>query len=234
MQNDNPNAPGTARRQFLRAISLLGLGAVSVGALLSPAAVAASKAKAKKAKKAKKVSKPRASSPQPVTTSFTAPRSDELAGLGSGIEKTLSFEAPQTGERLVQVPFWVNGQYEPDAIREISFLLRDWRTGEVKPIDPRLLDLLFALQRKLDTKANFQVISGYRSAGTNAMLRGKSRRVARNSLHMEGKAVDIRLPGTDARRIQQAAIDLARGGVGYYPRRGFVHVDTGAIRRWLG
>jgi len=148
--------------------------------------------------------------------------------------KTVSLVTPTTGERLVHVPYWVNGQYQPDALADIAFLMRDLRTGEVRWIDPSLLDQLNSLQRALGAREPFQVVCGYRSPETNAMLRRQSRRVASHSLHMEGKAVDIRLDSVSTGRIQRAAVALGRGGVGYYPRMGFVHVDTGAVRTWIG
>jgi uncharacterized protein YcbK (DUF882 family) len=147
-------------------------------------------------------------------------------------EKTLSLVAPQTGERLVHVPFWVNGSYQSDAIEEISHLMRDWRTGEMYPVDPALLELLHDLRRTIGTGEPFQVVCGYRSPETNAILRRSSRRVARNSLHMEGKAIDIRLADGKTSEIYRAALALNRGGVGWYPRMGFVHVDTGPVRTW--
>jgi uncharacterized protein YcbK (DUF882 family) len=149
-------------------------------------------------------------------------------------EKTVSLVTPTTGEKLVHVPYWVNGQYQPDALADISYLMRDLRTGESRWIDPALLDLLNALQATLGTREPFQIVSGYRSPETNAALRRQSRRVAAHSLHMDGKAVDIRLTGTGAGQIQRAALALGRGGVGYYPRMGFVHVDTGSVRTWRG
>jgi uncharacterized protein YcbK (DUF882 family) len=111
-------------------------------------------------------------------------------------------------------------------------VLRDHRTGEVKAIDPDLLHLLYALKRKLHTRQAFHVISGYRSPATNAKLRQRSTGVARKSFHTRGMAVDIALPECDLRDLHRAALDLGAGGVGYYPRPGFIHVDTGPVRRW--
>lgn len=147
-------------------------------------------------------------------------------------EKALSFYNIHTGESLHKAVYWAEGELVPQTLQEIDYLLRDFRTGEVKPIEPALFDLLFALRRKLGATASFHVISGYRSPATNAMLRATSKGVACHSLHMQGKAIDIRLPGTDLQTLHRAALALRRGGVGYYPRSDFVHVDTGRVRRW--
>jgi uncharacterized protein YcbK (DUF882 family) len=146
-------------------------------------------------------------------------------------EKTLSFYNTRTGEEWNRV-YWCQGDYVPEALEEINHLLRDHRTNEVKEIDPRLLDLLYDLNEKLNSRGPFHVVSAYRSPETNALLRRRSRRIARNSLHMEGMAVDIRLPDRSMRQLARAALSLKAGGVGYYPRRHFIHVDTGKVRRW--
>jgi len=149
----------------------------------------------------------------------------------SAPERTLSFYNTRTGEEWNRV-YWCQGDYVPEALEEINYLLRDHRTNEVKEIDPRLLDLLYDLNEKLNSRGPFQVVSGYRSPETNALLRRRSRRIARHSLHIEGMAVDIRLPDRNMRQLAKAAVSLQSGGVGYYPRRQFVHVDTGKVRRW--
>jgi uncharacterized protein YcbK (DUF882 family) len=122
--------------------------------------------------------------------------------------------------------------YRSAALTEINGFLRDFRTREVHDIDPRLLDLLHRLSGALDASEPYHVISGYRSPRTNGALRSKSGGVARYSLHMEGKAIDIRLPGVPLARVREAALDLKLGGVGYYPGSDFVHVDTGRVRAW--
>ena len=111
-------------------------------------------------------------------------------------------------------------------------MLRDFRANEVKPIDPALLDLLTQIQHRLGTNESFQVISGYRSPLTNAMLHANSEGVAVHSLHIEGKAIDIRVPGRSLEQLRGAALALRDGGVGYYPKSDFVHVDTGRVRFW--
>jgi uncharacterized protein YcbK (DUF882 family) len=146
-------------------------------------------------------------------------------------ERALSFYNVHTGENMKAV-YWDYGTYVPQTLADINYILRDYRTGEMKEIDTDLLDLLFALHRKLESRAPFSVISGYRSPETNALLRRVSKGVAKNSLHIYGKAVDIRLPGYDLKTLHRAAVDLRRGGVGYYPASDFVHVDVGRVRYW--
>jgi uncharacterized protein YcbK (DUF882 family) len=149
-------------------------------------------------------------------------------------ERVLSFLHTHTGERL-KVAYCCNGEYQPEALHQINRLLRDFRVGEVKPIDPKLLDLLHELSGTLETEQPFHVISGYRSPMTNIMLRergGAHTGVASKSLHMVGKAVDIRVPGVKLDHVRGAAKSLQLGGVGYYPSSNFVHVDTGRVRYW--
>jgi uncharacterized protein YcbK (DUF882 family) len=146
-------------------------------------------------------------------------------------ERILGFYNLHTGERLRTI-YWAEGQYLNEHLGEIDRVLRDHRTGEVWPIHTQLLDLLHALQKKIDTHEPFHVISGYRSPKTNAMLHQRSRGVAKRSLHMVGKAIDIRLPGRDLKGLRKVAWSLQRGGVGYYPSSNFIHVDVGRVRAW--
>jgi uncharacterized protein YcbK (DUF882 family) len=146
-------------------------------------------------------------------------------------EKTLSFDNIHTGEKMKTV-YWQEGTYVSEALADINYILRDYRTGEVKEIDTDLLDFLFALRKKLGSQIPFTVISGYRSAETNSLLCSISKGVVKNSLHIDGKAIDIRLPGYELKTLRRAALDLRRGGVGYYPHSDFVHVDVGRIRFW--
>jgi len=145
--------------------------------------------------------------------------------------RSLSFFNLHTEEALDTV-YWELGRYRPEALRSINQILRDHRTDEVKPIDRNLLDLLFTLRTNLGCTGPFQVISGYRSPQTNRMLRRRGRGVARHSLHLEGKAVDVRLEECPLWRLRWAALNEGRGGVGYYPRPQFVHLDTGPVRFW--
>lgn len=153
------------------------------------------------------------------------------AAIGRGNVRSLAFANLHTGERL-GVDYWVDGQYVPDALLAVNRVLRDFRTGDVHPIDPKLLDCLDALRATLDTREPVQVISGYRSPLTNSKLHEASAGVASNSLHMKGMAIDIRIAGRPLKAVRLAALSLQLGGVGYYPRSDFVHVDVGRVRSW--
>ncbi|MDD1615435.1 MAG: hypothetical protein CG439_517 [Methylococcaceae bacterium NSP1-2] len=145
--------------------------------------------------------------------------------------KTLALQNTTTGDSL-NVTYFERGRYLPDALHEINHLYRDHLTDEIHPVDTALLDQLHDLQATLGIKKPIHVICGYRSPFTNAHLRRNSRGVARNSLHMEGRAIDIRISGVESRTIRDAALSMARGGVGYYPGSNFVHLDTGEFRTW--
>lgn len=148
--------------------------------------------------------------------------------------RSLSFFNTHTGERL-KTTYCCDGTYQPKALEQINHILRDWRVDKVKPIDPKLLDLLHELSGTLETDSPFHIISGYRSPVTNAGLRtkgGAHTGVATQSLHMVGKAIDIRLPGVKLDHLRGAARSLKLGGVGFYPSSNFVHVDTGRVRSW--
>jgi len=156
-----------------------------------------------------------------------------LVGLKPTNCRTLSFDCLHTGEKL-KADYWVDGQYLPDALNAINRTLRDWRTGDVHPMEPKLLDLLDQLGKRLESNAGFQVICGYRSPATNTMLHETSSGVASNSQHLFGKAMDIRVAGRDLKKVYNTALDMAVGGAGYYPKSDFVHVDVGPVRHWLG
>lgn len=146
-------------------------------------------------------------------------------------EKSLAFYNTHTGENLKTV-YWAEGHYLGQSLREINHILRDPRNDEVHDIDTGLLDLLFAIRKQIDTNQPFHVISGYRSAATNEFLRAHTTGVAEHSLHLVGQAIDIRSPGRDLRTLQKVAVALKGGGVGYYPKSDFVHVDIGRVRYW--
>ncbi len=146
--------------------------------------------------------------------------------------RTLDFLHTHTGEQLLGVEYFTGFRYVPSALEEVNHCLRDWRNDQIHPIDPALLDILHGLAQATGTRQPFQIISGYRSPVTNAMLRSQSTKVSSNSLHMQGRAIDIRLPDVPLSRLRQAALSLQRGGVGYYPASNFVHVDTGRVRSW--
>jgi uncharacterized protein YcbK (DUF882 family) len=138
-----------------------------------------------------------------------------------------------TDERL-EVEYHREGGYVPQALVALTTLLRDFRTGDTHPIDPALFDVLHAAARHLGVEPQFGVISGYRSPATNAMLHEASSGVASHSMHLEGRAIDVRLSGVDCAALASTGLSLARGGVGYYHRSDFVHLDTGRVRSWRG
>jgi len=149
-------------------------------------------------------------------------------------ERILSFFNTHTGER-VRSAYCTGGVYQPDALRQLDHILRDFRLNVVKPIDRRVFDLLHELGGTLETDSPFHIISGYRSPETNALLRergGHGTGVASQSLHMAGQAIDIRLPGVKLQHLRDAAKSLKIGGVGFYPDLNFVHVDVGRVRYW--
>ena len=146
-------------------------------------------------------------------------------------DRELSFYNTHTGEKL-SATFWSDGKYLDDGIEEINWILRDHRAGIANPIDPKLLDLLHQLQTKVEHQGEFHVISGYRSPATNTMLNKHSSGVAKRSYHMQGKAIDVRMPGFDSSQLHKAAISLKGGGVGYYSSSNFIHLDVGRVRYW--
>lgn len=145
--------------------------------------------------------------------------------------KSLKFYNLHTHERLT-VCYCRNGKYDRSALKKINYILRDHRSGDIKPIDKRLLDLLHSLAEQLKTEKPFHIISGYRSPATNTKLRNRSRGVASKSLHMVGEAIDIRIPDVSTRNLRDAAVKIEGGGVGYYHKADFVHVDVGKVRYW--
>lgn len=156
------------------------------------------------------------------------------ASLGSdGAPRVLRFSHLHTGERL-EVAYFDGGRYLPDALGAVNRLLRDFRSGEVGAIDPALLDLLHRLRTSTGSAQPYEIVSGFRSGATNEMLRARSLRsgVASASLHLTGRAIDIRVADVPLAALRDAALGLAEGGVGYYPGSNFVHVDTGRVRRW--
>lgn len=146
-------------------------------------------------------------------------------------ERALKFYNLHTGEHL-SATYWVDGIYVPDQMAAINRVLRDHRTGDVRKMDRQLFDLLYVLQQTVDKPGAFHVISGYRSPKTNAKLNRLSSGVAKHSLHTRGKAIDVRLPGVALKHLRLAALKMHAGGVGYYPRSNFIHVDTGRPRFW--
>lgn len=152
-----------------------------------------------------------------------------LAGVRE--ERRLSFLHTHTEERLT-VSYFADGAYLPEGLASLSAFLRDYRTGDEHPIDPTLFDILNDLRLATGAESPFQVISGYRSPRTNSILRSSGHGVAKESLHVQGRAIDVRLADVRTSVLRDAAIELRRGGVGYYRSSDFVHVDTGRVRRW--
>ena len=146
-------------------------------------------------------------------------------------DRSLSFYNTHTAESA-SVEYCQSGCLITPSLREIDYILRDYRSGEIKQIDVRLLDLLNSLSRKIALDQSYHVISGYRSPQTNALLRERGGGVAKNSLHLLGQAIDIRVPGLTVSDLYRAAVSLRGGGVGRYPEANFVHVDVGRVRTW--
>ena len=150
----------------------------------------------------------------------------------SARDRALSFFNTHTGEKLTAT-YWAEGQYQLDSLKDIGWLLRDHRADEAHAMDPGLIDMLFAIQNRVESQQRpFHIISGYRSPKTNAKLRRNSSGVAKKSYHMQGKAIDIRVPGVSTAQLRRAALSLKSGGVGYYSRSNFIHLDTGRTRTW--
>jgi uncharacterized protein YcbK (DUF882 family) len=161
--------------------------------------------------------------------------------LGSGLlpfqiasastRREISMVNTHTSER-VKLCYYRDGKFIREACQRLNYLLRDFRSGDVHPIDPRLYDLVHAIQTEVGHRGQVEIISGYRSPATNTKLRNASSGVAKHSLHMQGQALDIRLDGVDTAKVRDAALALRAGGVGYYQKSDFVHVDTGRVRHW--
>jgi uncharacterized protein YcbK (DUF882 family) len=146
-------------------------------------------------------------------------------------KRALAFRNLRTGDALDLV-YWAEGRYLPDAMQRIAHVMRDGRTDETHAIDHRLIDLMARLRASLRSAEPLQVVCGYRSPATNEMLRETTEGVAANSLHVVGEAVDLRVHGRALAAVHRAALSMKAGGVGYYPRSNFVHIDVGPVRRW--
>ncbi|EGJ21232.1 hypothetical protein RSWS8N_04100 [Cereibacter sphaeroides WS8N] len=137
----------------------------------------------------------------------------------------------RTGESMDTI-YWIEGEYIPEALKEINHFMRDWRTNDVIRIDARTVDIMAASHRLMDVSEPYMLLSGYRCPKTNAMLRSRSSGVARNSLHLKGQAADLRLKSRSVGQMAKAAEACASGGVGRYSRSDFVHMDCGPVRHW--
>ncbi|MCT4557992.1 MAG: DUF882 domain-containing protein [Pelagimonas sp.] len=162
-----------------------------------------------------------------------APTYSNAAGFlrGAGDIRRLRMYSGRTGERIDMI-YWIEGHYLADAIKEVNYFMRDWRTNDVKKIDTRTLDIMAAAHNLMDVTEPYMLISGYRSPKTNAMLRSRSRGVAKNSRHLKGQAADLRLSSRSVGQMARAASACAGGGVGRYSKSNFVHMDCGPVRTW--
>ncbi|MDP3547291.1 MAG: DUF882 domain-containing protein, partial [Phreatobacter sp.] len=151
----------------------------------------------------------------------------------NGDTRTLSMLHKHTGEQVL-ITFKRNGRYDQDALNKLNWFLRDWRRDEPTRMDPHLFDVVWEVYRSVGAQSQIHVVSAFRSAGTNAMLRRRSRAVAQQSRHITGQAMDFYIPGASMTRVREAGMMLQRGGVGFYPGSAnqFVHMDTGSVRHW--
>ena len=147
------------------------------------------------------------------------------------VKKSLALYNPRTKESFTGI-YWHDGKYVTNALKDIDHLMRDNQTDDTRPIDPHLLDLISDISIKLKSKDPFQIFSGYRSRKTNDLLHKRDKSVAKNSYHVKGQAADIRIPGIKTSVLRSAAYELKKGGVRYYPRHRFVHIDVGPVRYW--
>jgi len=169
-----------------------------------------------------------------LTSPLRALGAPALIGLRQLDTRSLSFDCVNTAEQLKAVDYWIEGEYVPDALAAINRALRDFMSGQVYPIEPKLLDAMHQIGRRLETSCRFELLCGYRSPETNAKLSRMYSGVASHSLHMKGQATDIALPGRPLREVHETALALRAGGVGFYPDQNFVHIDIGRVRRWVG
>ncbi len=155
-----------------------------------------------------------------------------ISSVAAGEKRELSLYQTHTGERLTVI-YKINGNYLPEALKNIDHIMRDHRKNKEHPIDPKLLDYLYDLLTAVNNHGEVHIISCYRSPDTNKMLRSQGEGgVAKGSLHMQGKALDFRLPGTSTKTLRDAALSMKQGGVGYYPDLNFIQIDTGRVRFW--
>ncbi len=167
------------------------------------------------------------------TAVAAAPTYSNAFGLlkGAGDIRRIRMYSGRTGESMDTI-YWIEGKYIPEVMKEINHFMRDWRTNDVKQMDPRNVDIMAAAHRLMDVSESYMLLSGYRSPKTNAMLRSNSGGVAKNSLHLVGQAADLRLKSRSVNQMARAAAACAAGGVGRYSRSDFVHMDCGAVRSW--
>jgi uncharacterized protein YcbK (DUF882 family) len=169
------------------------------------------------------------------TAVSAAPTFGNAAGFlrGGGDIRRIKMYSGRTGERIDMI-YWIEGNYIKEAVKEVNYFMRDWRTDGVMNMDLRTIDIMAAAHNLLDVNEPYMLLSGYRSPQTNAMLRSRSRGVAKNSLHMRGQAADLRLSSRSVSQMARAAIACQGGGVGKYSGSNFVHMDCGVVRSWGG
>ncbi|PTE22388.1 Tat pathway signal protein [Cereibacter changlensis JA139] len=169
------------------------------------------------------------------TAMIAAPTYSNAFGLlrGAGDIRRIKMYSGRTGESMDTI-YWIEGEYIPEAIKEINHFMRDWRSNDVIRIDPRTVDIMAASHRLMDVSEPYMLLSGYRSPATNAMLRSRSSGVAKHSLHLVGQAADLRLKSRSVGQMAKAAEACSSGGVGRYSRSNFVHMDCGPVRSWGG
>ncbi|EEW26035.1 YcbK family protein [Rhodobacter ferrooxidans] len=169
------------------------------------------------------------------TAAIAAPTYSNAFGLlrGAGDIRMIRMYSGRTGESMDTI-YWIEGEYIPEVLKEINHFMRDWRTDEKIKMDPRTIDIMAASHRLMDINEPYMLLSGYRSPATNAMLRSRSRGVAKHSLHMVGQAGDLRLKSRSVGQMARAAEACASGGVGRYSHSNFVHMDCGPVRHWGG
>ncbi|WP_102109859.1 YcbK family protein [Oceaniglobus roseus] len=167
------------------------------------------------------------------TTVVAAPTYANAFGFlrGAGDIRRIKMYSGRTGESIDMV-YWIEGKYIPDALKEITLFMRDWRNNKVMNIDSRTVDIMTAAHRLMDVNEPYMLLSGYRSPETNSMLRSRSSGVAKNSLHLRGQAADLRLQSRSVNQMAKAAAACHAGGVGRYSKSDFVHMDCGAVRSW--
>ena len=167
------------------------------------------------------------------TAVTAAPTFSNAAGFlrGAGDIRRVRMYSGRTGESMDTI-YWIEGEYIKDALKEINYFMRDWRTDQTKSMDARTVDIMAAAHNLMDVREPYMLLSGYRSPQTNAMLRSRSRGVAKNSLHMKGQAADLRLKSRSVSQMAKAAVACAAGGVGRYSSSNFVHMDCGVVRSW--
>ncbi|MEH6829594.1 YcbK family protein [Sulfitobacter sp.] len=167
------------------------------------------------------------------TVVTAAPTYSNAAGFlrGGGDIRRIKMYSGRTGERIDMI-YWIEGNYIKDAVKEVNYFMRDWRTDDTYKMDLRTVDIMAAAHNLLDADQPYMLLSGYRSPKTNAMLRSRSGGVAKNSLHMRGQAADLRVSGRSVQQVAKAAAVCRGGGVGRYSGSNFVHMDCGTVRTW--